>query len=126
MSATNYKVDLRDQHFVLFEQVRVQDLNSDKFADYDQDVYEMILDEARKMAEDSLAPLNQPGDRQGCSWSDGKVTTPDGYKEAYAKFCETGWGTVTTPVEDGGQGLPMPMAIAINEIFTGACCAFMM
>ena len=126
MGATDYTVDLRDQHFVLFEQLKVQDLDDPKYEDYGQDLYEMVLGEAAKFATETIAPLNATGDRQGCTWKDGVVTTPDGYKEAYAKFCEAGWPGVAIPVEADGQGLPAAVALAVNEIFTGASVAFSM
>ncbi len=126
MGATDYTVDLRDQHFVLFEQLKVQDLDDPKYEDYGQDLYEMVVGEAAKFATETIAPLNATGDRQGCTWKDGVVTTPDGYKEAYAKFCEAGWPGVAIPVEADGQGLPAAVALAVNEIFTGASVAFSM
>ncbi|MCP4739190.1 MAG: acyl-CoA dehydrogenase, partial [Bosea sp.] len=73
-----------------------------------------------------IAPLNSKGDRQGCRYEDGKVRTPDGYKQAYDTFCQAGWAATGVPPEFGGQGLPMPVSMAILETFTGACCAFMM
>jgi alkylation response protein AidB-like acyl-CoA dehydrogenase len=126
MGATDYTVDLRDQHFVLFEQLKVQDLDDPKYEDYGQDLYEMVLGEATKFATETIAPLNGSGDQEGCKWVDGVVTTPKGYKEAYALYCEAGWPGVGIPVEADGQGLPAPVALAVNEIFTGASVAFSM
>ena len=126
MSATDFVADRRDLRFVLFEQLKVQDSTDPRYADYDLEVYEMVLEEAAKMAEGTIAPLNGPGDRQGCHWEDGKVRTPDGYKEAYKLFCDAGWAATSVPPEFGGQGLPMTVSMAILETFTGACCAFMM
>jgi len=126
MSATEYLVDIRDHHFVLFEQLRVQDIEDSRFSEYGEDLYRMVLEEARKFAEQTLAPLNGPGDRQGCHWDDGAVTTPDGFKAAYDLFSQSGWGAMTLPPEQGGQGLPLPIAMAVIEMFTGAAPAFVM
>ena len=126
MSATDYEVDLRDHQFVLFEQLKVQESADPKYADFDAELYGMILDEARKMAEGTIAPINETGDRTGCSWKDGQVTTPAGFKAAYKTFCEAGWGATTVPQEDGGQGLPAAVSLSVLEMFTGAGCAFMM
>jgi len=126
MSATEYLVDVRDLQFVLFEQLRVQDISDPRYADYGEDLYRMILDEAQKFAEQTLAPINGPGDRQGCTWEDGSVTTPTGFKEAYDLFSGAGWGTISLPTEHGGQGLPLPVAMAVVEMFTGAAPAFLM
>ena len=126
MSATQYKVDIRDHHFVLFEQLRVQDIDDPRYAEYGEELYAMILEQAQKFAEETIAPLNQSGDRVGCTWDDGDVRTPPGYKEAYDLFRGAGWGGMSTPVEDGGQGLPLPVALAVIEMFTGGCPAFVM
>ena len=101
MSATAYQVDIRDHHFILFEQLRVQDIDDPRFEEYGEELYKMILEEARKFAEQTIAPLNQPGDRSGCHWEDGNVTTPTGYKAAYDLFRAAGWGGMSTPIESG-------------------------
>ncbi len=126
MSATDFVAERRDLRFVLFEQLKVQDSTDPRYADYDQEVYEMVLEEAAKLAEGTIAPLNSPGDRQGCRYEAGKVRTPDGYKEAYHLFCQAGWAATSVPPEFGGQGLPMTVSMAILETFVGAGCAFMM
>jgi alkylation response protein AidB-like acyl-CoA dehydrogenase len=126
MSTTDYVADLRDITFVLFEQLRVQDMNHGHFADFDEDMYRMVLEQAKKLAEETIAPLNGKGDRQGCRFEDGEVRTPDGYKEAYGLYSESMWSSTAVAPELGGMGLPMPVAMAILEIFTGACPAFCM
>ena len=55
------------------------------------DLIDAICNEAAKFASDVLAPINRQADSQGCRWNDGVVTTADGFKEAYAGFCESGW-----------------------------------
>jgi len=126
MAAGAYQTDMRDHKFVLFEQVGVQNLTGPKYEEFGQDLYEMILEEASKVATETISPMNEIGDRQGCTWKDGEVTTADGFKEAYKTFCEAGWTMMGTPPEFGGQGLPLPIALATIEMFTGAGCAFMM
>ena len=86
---------------------------------------EAIFQEAAKFCENELAPLYQVGD-EGCTWNDGEVTTPKGFKEAYAKFIEAGWTSLTGDPEYGGQGLPSSMSIAINEMITSANWAWAM
>ena len=124
MSTTEYQAALRDISFVLFEQLSVQDMNQAHFADFDEGMYRMILDEAKKMAEETIAPLNGSGDREGCTFDDGEVRTPKGYKEAYTAYTQNMWGATAVAPELGGMGLPMPVAMAVLEIFTGACPAF--
>jgi alkylation response protein AidB-like acyl-CoA dehydrogenase len=126
MAVTDYKVDLRDIKFVLFEQAKVQDINTPRYKDYDEELYDMVLNEAAKFSEQRINPVNAPGDRQGCTWDAGSVTTPDGYSAVYNEFCEAGWGALNTPVEFGGQGLPHGVTLACVEMFIGASPAFNM
>jgi len=126
MSVTDFKVPLRDLQFALFEHIRVQDLPNAAYSDFDQDMYSMVLSEAAKLAEETLAPLNASGDREGCTWKDGQVTTPSGYKEAYQRYAEGGWQGLSLEAELGGGGLPKSIALAVVEIFTGACSSFVM
>ena len=79
MSSTAYTVDLDDIKFVLFDQLDIDKklCEAENFEDYDQETYESILEEASTLATELMAPINGPGDRQGCSLDDsGNVTTP--------------------------------------------------
>lgn len=75
-----------------------------------------ILDECAKFTEQELFPLYQTGDEQGCKFENGKVTTPDGFKEAYQKWVEGGWQGLSHPVEYGGQGLPLSLGMIKAEL----------
>ncbi|MGO8739115.1 acyl-CoA dehydrogenase [Rhodoblastus sp.] len=88
------------------------------------DLVEAIFEEARKFAGEALAPLNHPGDKQGCLCKDGVVTTPDGVKKAFAAFCENGWHAMPAPLDYGGQGLPSLVSTPVLEMWTGANLAF--
>ncbi|MEE2830484.1 MAG: acyl-CoA dehydrogenase family protein, partial [Myxococcota bacterium] len=126
MSSTQFKADLRDLEFCLFEQVRIQDFEHENYKDFDEDLYRMVLAEAAKLAEETLAPLNAPGDEQGCGFEDGKVTSPVGYTAAYQSYVQAGWTGTALPQSEGGQGLPVSLALATVETFTSACPAFVM
>jgi len=73
-----------------------------------------------------LAPLNASGDKEGCHLKDGVVTTPAGFKEAYAQFVAGGWQGLSFPVEYGGQGMPMSLNLFKSEMMGAANWSFNM
>ncbi len=117
--------DPRDRRFVLFDQLKVEELcKYDKFKDYDRETFEMVLSEAEKLSENVLWPLNKTGDEQGCTFKDGEVKTPEGFKQAYDQYVEGGWITPSDDPEWGGQGLPQALSTACHECFHGANSSF--
>ncbi len=127
MSATEYNVNLRDIRFVLFEQLAVQESLKSvaRYAEFDRDTYETMLDAAAEMAKDTLWPINRTGDRTGCKLdADGNVTTPAGYRDAYRAVSEAGLIAPAFSPEVGGIGLPHAVDAAMGEMLTGACVAF--
>lgn len=93
-------------------------------SDLDMGTVEAILEEASKLARDVLAPLNQVGDNEGCVLKDGAVSTPKGFKEAYAQYRDSGWNSVPFDPDFGGQGLPWSVAFCIQEMWQGANMSF--
>lgn len=71
-------------------------------------------------AEEELAPLNEPGDRQGCRLDNGRVRMPDGFADAYKAYAAQGWPGLTVPEAFGGQGLDETVLAVTSEIFSGA------
>ena len=127
MSATDFSTDLRDLRFVLFEQLKLQEryANIEKYEDFDEEMLTAILQEAEKFATGVIAPINKDADRIGCvHHPDATVTTPPGFKEAYQALSDAGWLGMAASPDFGGMGLPLPMAISIGEMYTGACMAF--
>jgi alkylation response protein AidB-like acyl-CoA dehydrogenase len=123
----NYKVPLKDYLF-LFNDVLDMQSKYQHVKGGDQatpDMLDAIFTEAAKFSETELAPLYQTGDK-GCTCDDGVVTTPAGFKEAYAKFIEAGWTSLTGSPDMGGQGLPSSISVAINEMLTTANWAWAM
>lgn len=83
-----------------------------------------IIEEAGKIAEGLLAPINQSGDQQACHYDDGVVTTPDGFKDAYKAYAEGGWAGLTGEVAYGGQGMPKTLSALIEEMSFAANSSF--
>jgi len=84
--------------------------------DADPETVDAILEEGAKFARDVLSPLNAVGDAQGCSWAEGEVKTPDGFRDAYQQYVEGGWPSMAQPAEFGGQGLPESLGTVLSEM----------
>ncbi|KAF1030315.1 MAG: 3-methylmercaptopropionyl-CoA dehydrogenase [Burkholderia plantarii] len=124
-----YVAPLRDMQFVLHELLNVEaELKQmPKHADLDADTINQVLEEAGKFCAEVLFPLNQVGDREGCKYEgDGVVTTPTGFKEAYAQYIEAGWPALGCDPEYGGQGLPAFVNNALYEMMNSANQAWTM
>ncbi|MEE4209287.1 MAG: acyl-CoA dehydrogenase C-terminal domain-containing protein [Parvularcula sp.] len=123
-----YDAPIRDMQFLLHDVLKLQNYsNLPGFADATPDVIDAFLEEAGKWHRDVLAPLNRTGDLEGCKRNDdASVTTPKGFKEAYQQFTENGFGAIAMDPEYGGQGLPVALAYAINEMTSAANQAFAM
>ncbi len=121
----DYRAPVDELRFTLEEVAAVDSVKSGgAFAELTGDLTSAILDEAAKLAGDVIGPLNRIGDQQGCKLSEGVVTTPDGFKQAYAQFVEGGWQGLQFPAEVGGMGLPRALGVAMLEMIQSANMAF--
>ena len=120
-----YEAPVRDFQFVLHEMLQLERYsNLPGFEEATPDLIDAILEEGGKLMSEVVQPLNQVGDKEGCTWNDGEVTTPAGFKEAYQTYCEGGWNGLTADPEYGGQGLPGVLGIAFAEMMSSANMAF--
>jgi acyl-CoA dehydrogenase len=121
---STYRAPLRDMQFVLKELAGIDELA--KLPGYEEttDVVDAILEEAATFATEVLDPINHSGDKEGCTWRNGEVTTPKGFKEAYAQFAKAGWIGLPVDPEYGGQGLPQLILGPTLEMWNGANVGF--
>ena len=105
-----YNAPLKDQQFVLHEVLGAVDelRQAPRYADLDEDTVNHVVEEAARFCEDVLLPTNMVGDEEGCTLDQAThaVSTPKGFKEAYAKYVEGGWPALVCDPAYGGQGLP--------------------
>lgn len=122
----NYRTPLQDLQFLLTDVFAAEQLFAAMPAteEVSQDLINAIVEEAGKIAENLLAPINQTGDQQGCTISDHVVTTPEGFKAAYAAYAEGGWAGLTGDINYGGQGMPKLLSAIIEEITFAANSSF--
>jgi len=125
---TNYTAPLADIRFELYDLLEVEKL----FArlpgceGLNRELVDAVLDGAARFSETVLAPLNEVGDRQGCTFdrASAEVITPDGFKRAYEQYVEGGWAGLTAPEAAGGQGLPETVGAPVKEMIDSANLAW--
>jgi alkylation response protein AidB-like acyl-CoA dehydrogenase len=93
---------------------------ADTLPDWDAGLAAEIAGHFAAFAEGEIAPLDAPGDAQGCRLENGRVRMPDGFPAVYRAYADMGWPGLTAPKDFGGQGLPPLMGALTSEIFTGA------
>ncbi len=122
-----YTPQTDDLHHVLFDVNGFsQLLTAGIFPDLSEDLIEAVLSEAGRFAAEVLAPLNRTGDTDGCHLNTDThdVTTAPGWKEAYRQWAESGWASLPCTAEFGGQGLPISIGLAVQELWNTAVSAY--
>ena len=126
----SYTPPLRDMQFVMHELLKVTDDYKaiPRYSEVDADTMNAVLEEAGKFASEVVAPLNISGDTEGCKLDQKthEVTTPSGFKEAYAKYVEGGWPALSCEPAFGGQGLPLVVNQCFYEMLNSANQAWTM
>ncbi len=121
-----YQAPTKDMNFVLHDVLNISQADIPGYDELDSDTTQAILEEAAKLCENVLAPLNKVGDEEGCHLENGVVRTPAGFKDAFDQVREGGWTSLDCDPEYGGQGLPYLIATAVGEMFSSANMAFNM
>ena len=122
----DYTPPIRDMQFVLHDVLDVATAEIPGYEELERDFTAAVLEEAGKISAELLAPLNAAGDAQGCRLENGTVTTPEGFRDAYARIREGGWIGLDADPDYGGQGMPYLLGTAVGEMFVSANMALNM
>ena len=122
---TIYTAPVEDMMF-LYENLRNnKNYNEiEKYKDVTPDLVKNILEEAAKINQNIILPLAKSGDENPTVLENGIVRTPPGYKEAYKKYIEDGWTSLSCDPKFGGQGMPKTVSAFFDEMLSSACLSF--
>ena len=121
----SYRAPVEDMMF-LFEKLRDnKNYNElEKYKEVSSDLVKDILDEAAKINQNLILPLAKAGDENPAVLENGIVRTPPGYKEAYQKYIEDGWTSLSCDPKYGGQGMPKTVSAFFDEMLSSASLSF--
>ncbi len=121
----NYSAQTSDICHALFNVSAMDDLvEQGVYPDLSSDLIDAIVEEAGRFATDIIAPLNREGDEIGAQLENGQVKMPPGWVQAYQQWVKAGWGALPGGEEHGGQGLPLILSLATQELWNSASMAF--
>jgi alkylation response protein AidB-like acyl-CoA dehydrogenase len=122
----NYTAPLDDMRFLMQDVFELEALwqSLPGLEDANMATAEAILEEAAKISQEVLAPLNREADESGCRWEQGEVFAPAGFKHAYQTYCEGGWGGLGGSPDYGGMGMPKSLVACVEEMLQGAGLSF--
>ena len=121
----NYTAPLEDMMF-LFDKLRNNKNYNDleKYKEVNSELVKDILEEAAKINQNLILPLAKSGDENPTVLENGVVRTPPGYKEAYSKYIEDGWTSLSCDPKYGGQGMPKTVSAFFDEMLSSASLSF--
>ena len=121
----NYTAPVEDMMF-LFDKLRNNKNYNDleKYKEVNSELVKDILEEAAKINQNLILPLAKSGDENPTVLENGVVRTPPGYKEAYSKYIEDGWTSLSCDPKYGGQGMPKTVSAFFDEMLSSASLSF--
>ena len=120
-----YTAPLEDMMF-LYEKLRNnKNYNEiEKYKEITTELVKDVLQEAAKINQNIILPLAKIGDENPTILENGVVRTPPSYKEAYKKFIEDGWQSLSCDPKYGGQGMPKTVSAFFDEMLSSSSLAF--
>ncbi len=121
----SYSAPVKDMMF-LYEKLRDNKNYNDleRYNEVSPDLVKDILEEAAKINQNLILPLAKAGDENPAVLENGVVRTPPGYKEAYQKYIEDGWTSLSCDPKYGGQGMPKTVSAFFDEMLSSASLSF--
>ncbi len=113
-----YQAPLEEFHFLLHEYLLISKKEIDGFKELTPDFTAEILRQGAKVATEIMLPINKSGDKEGCKFENGLVTTPKGFVNAFDEIKKGGWTGLDCDPLYGGQGLPITLSLILGEIFS--------
>jgi alkylation response protein AidB-like acyl-CoA dehydrogenase len=121
----HYKPPLQTIQFLLHDVIGLDRLTAlPRYSEVNRELADAILEAAGTFMAEELFPLNVISDTEGCHWDKNVVTTPKGFREAYAKYTEMGWSGLAAAPEYGGQGLPNVLNTLVGEFLASSNLSF--
>jgi len=120
-----YRAPVKEMRFVINELAELKELSAlPGFEEATPVLVEAVLEEAAALAVQVVSPTNELGDTQGAKVADGQVTVPQELTAAYRQYVEGGWPSIVMSPEFGGQGLPLAVGVAVEEMLHSANMAW--
>ena len=122
---TTYNAPIEEMMFLFNNLKDNKNYNEiEKFKEINSDLVKDILDQAAKINQEIVHPLAKVGDENPCIYENGIVRSPPGYKEAYTKFINDGWTSLSCDPKYGGQGMPKTVSTFFEEMLSSASLSF--